>query len=112
MSFSPIRRGRLSTLPVVVVSAAELGELCAIRVLLHGRGQDHAVRERGLEVDVLETDPHDPDAVVTGDLKVGAVILHEPESRYPCGSEALNLQCSVALDWELHRMSFVIFFQR
>ena len=60
------------------------------------------LREGRGEIDVLEADPHDPDTVVAGDLELGAVILHEPESRYPYGSEALNLQCPVSFDRELH----------
>lgn len=94
------------------VSAAELGELCAVRVLLHGGGQDHAVRERGLEVDVLETDPEDPDAVVTGDLEVGAVVGEKPESRKTCGSKTLDRQLSMTFDVELHLIPRVRSYQR
>lgn len=82
--------------PVVAGSAAELGELFAVRVERLTR------RERRGEVHVLEADPHDPHAVVARDLEVGAVVLDESECWQTCGSETLDRQLSMTLDLELH----------
>lgn len=81
---------------MVAGSAAELGELFAVRVERLTR------RERRGEIHVLETDPHDPHAVVTGDLELGAVVLDESERWQTGGSETLDRQLSMTLDLELH----------
>ena len=83
---------------MVDVSAAKFGQLCTIRV-------ERLVRREGRgEVHILETDPHDSYAVVTGDLEFGAVVLNEAKSRETGGSKTLDLQLAVALDLELHAL--------